>query len=225
MSAATPTMLPCLPGEVPQRATRPLTAAELTLKTARARLNYTMEVVKKAKEDRKIARLACREAERQLKFERTFQKNVEKAIAREHRQAERKKDLEAYAVMWAAMTPEQRQAECDRHISLDKEHNEKRLKELHYYDEYLSGYNNMTLEEFKEVVAPIRTSLVLHAEKVLNLMIAGEMEKAKEEGEVLKELLKGKSLYINTQILYYARAGVEEQDAVKLSTFISRMAY
>jgi hypothetical protein len=202
-----------------------LSPAEIAVKRAEEQCFIAEELMKKANEAKRIATHAMHLAQKHLQQEMKYKKSLEKALAMEARKAERQKDLEAYAVMWTAMTPEQRQAECDRHLSLDKQYNEQRIKDLHYYDEYLSGYSDMTLEEFKEVVAPIRTSLVLHAEKVLKLMIAGEMERAKEEGEVLKELLKGKSLYINTQVLYYARAGVEEQDAVKLSTFISRMAY
>ena len=218
-------MISCLSGEVPQRATRPLTPAETALNEASRQLIAAEDAVAKAKQQRKEAILACHNAERQLKFERTFQKNVEKAIAREHRQAERQKDLDAYAVMWAAMTPEQRQAECDRHTSLDKEHNEVRQEMLRDTDRWAAYNSHMSLEEYQKTIAPFKAKSIAQAEKTLKLMIAGEMDKAKEEGEALKKLLKDKPVDFDRSVIYYAVTGVEEQDAVKLTTFINRMNY
>lgn len=204
---------------------RPLTPAEYAMKQAEQQIELAYMAVEKAKQQRKEARQAYKLAKRQLKDEERFAKNVEKAIAREHRLAERKKDLEAYAVIWAAMTPEQRQAECDRHTKLDKKHNRERHEQLRDVEQWVAHISHMPLKEYQKAIVSFKANLIAQGEKTLKLMIAGEMKKAKEEGEALKKLLKDKPKYFDTSVLYYAVAGVDEQDAVKLSTFINRMYY
>jgi len=220
MAAAT------LPHASPAKlAARPLTPAEAMLEDAKWQLELATRAVEKAKQQRKDARQACRLAEKQVEYERKVEKNIEKAIKREHTLAERKKDQEAFAVLWSVMTPEQRQAECNRHVSVDKKHNEQRREQSRHYTAYLAKKAAIPLEVFKQLVTPIKAFLVTQAEKVLKLMIAGEMQEANVEGLLLQHLLKGKSQYIDSMILYYAKAGVEEKDAVKLRTFINRLDY
>lgn len=202
-----------------------LSRAEIAVKKAEQQLQLAQALMKNAKEAKRAATQAMRLAESQLKYERMIEKKVEKAIQREHTLAERKKDQEAYAVMWSVMTPEQRQAECDRHVSVDTKHNEQRREQSRNYTAYLAAKAAIPLEVFKQLTTPIKAFLVTQAEKVLKLMIAGEMDKACVEGLLLQHLLKDKSKYIDSQILYYAKAGVEERDAVKLKTFINRLDY
>ena len=234
MAAAAPARLPyadsaylaiALPGEVAQMPARPLTPAEAMLKDARWQLELAYRAVEKAKQQRKEAREACSLAEKQLKYERMIEKKVEKAIQREHRLAERKKDQEAFAVLWSAMTPEQRNAECDRHALIDKEYNDERRNHSIYLEEYLAKKSDISVKELRLIAAPIKAFLVSQAEKLLKLMIEGDKKNAELAGICLKKHIKGKSIYIDSQILYYARAGVDENDAVKIRTFINRLDY
>ncbi len=118
----------------------------------------------------------------------------------------------------AALTPEQK-------LAAAAAHNDQRLVELKDYDVIFAWRANMTLEAFKEFIAPVKADLVTKAKHLLSIIETGETEWADLLAAAFLAKLKGKSTHIDSRVIYYAATGAKEKDASKLKTFIARMAY